>query len=205
MINRLKEIFGPKCTAININHETSEFINIPSKQLKFCEAVNYSFNVPLRLHSDNLICPGGRRSIGFNRNDRELAETISNNNNIPLRFINRMLTNMPKLHGVQHINMGLTEYLTDEIKPDLFILYVQPDVITTIMHKMAQKALHPSVPPYSMLSVCGNVLANSYINHTISISFGCPESRKYGGIKKNEVVLGIPYEMAVDLIRDDES
>lgn len=68
------------------------------------------------------------------------------------------------------------------------------------MHAMAKQNIIPSIPPYSLLSVCGNVFANSYINQAISISFGCPESRKFGGIGENEVVLGLPFAMAKQII-----
>jgi hypothetical protein len=54
MIDKLKDILGPKCTAINVNGEISEFINVPSTRLKFCEAVNCSFNIPIRLNDSNL-------------------------------------------------------------------------------------------------------------------------------------------------------
>jgi len=36
----------------------------------------------------------------------------------------------------------------------------------------------------------------------VSISFGCPESRKHGGIDKNEVVLGFPFEIAKLIINN---
>ncbi len=204
MIARLKEIFGNKCSGININEQLTEFINIPSKGMKFCEAVNYSFDIPLRLNNDNLVCPGARRSTGFDRDDRQLGKTISENNNIPLKFVNSALTRIPKLHDIRHINLGMTEYLENGVVPDLFIIYVQPYILNSLIHKLAGKSLHPSIPPYSLLSVCGNVFANSYINQTISISFGCPESRKHGGIEKNELVVGIPYKIALELVRNEE-
>ncbi|MBN2348413.1 MAG: hypothetical protein JXJ22_06230, partial [Bacteroidales bacterium] len=127
MIDKLKNIFGSKCSAININGETTEFINVPSKQMKFCEAVHYSFNIPVRLINENLGCPGARRCIGFDNNDRQLAQTISGNNKIPSSFIMNALNNIPTLHDVRHINLGITGYMEKETRLDLFILYVKPD------------------------------------------------------------------------------
>jgi uncharacterized protein (DUF169 family) len=196
MIDELKNIFGPKCSAINVNGETPEFLNLPSKQMKFCEAVNYSYNVPLRLINKNLGCPGARRSIGFDIDDRQLAETISGNNNIPLLFIMNALNSIPTLKDIRHINLGIPRYMEKELKPDLFILYVNPGKITALMHTLAKNKIRPSIPPYSLLSVCGNVFSNCYINQSVYISFGCPESRKHGGIGENEIVLGLPYASA---------
>ncbi len=196
MIDELKNIFGTKCSAININGETTEFMNVPAKPMKFCEAVNYSFNIPVRLINENLGCPGARRCIGFDNNDRQLAQTITGNNKIPSSFIISALNSIPSLHDISHINLGVPGYMKKELTPDLFILYVKPERITRIMHALGKGKIMPSIPPYSLLSVCGNVFANCYINQTVSISFGCPESRKYGGIEQDEIVIGLPFKTA---------
>ncbi|MBN2275883.1 MAG: DUF169 domain-containing protein [Bacteroidales bacterium] len=200
MINELKNIFGPKCSAINVNGETNEFINVPTKQMKFCEAVNHSFNIPVRLVIGNLGCPGARRCIGFDNNERQLARTISEKNKIPVAYVINVLKTIPILKNIRHINLGMTKYMEKETRPDLYIIYVKPDRITSIIHTLAEHKITPSIPPFSLLSVCGNVFANCYINQTVSLSFGCPDSRKYGGIEENEVVLGLPYESAKRII-----
>lgn len=196
MIDKLKYIFGPKCTAINVNSEITEFINVPSKPMKFCEAVSHSFNIPIRLTNENLDCPGARRCVGFDKSDVWLSKTISGNNNIPVRFINDALENIVKLTDIKYINLGMTEYMEKEAPPDLYIIYIEPVSVTAIMHNLAKLEITPSIPPYSLLSVCGNVFANCYKNKAVSISFGCPESRKHGGIEENEVVIGLPFESA---------
>jgi uncharacterized protein (DUF169 family) len=91
--------------------------------------------------------------------------------------------------------------MENDLQPDLYIMYVQPLWITDLMYNLARIAVKPSIPPYSFLSVCGNVFANCYLNHVVSISFGCPESRKYGGIRKNEIVVGLPFKIACSLLK----
>ncbi len=199
--DKLIQMFGPKCTAINVNGELTEFINIPARQMKFCEAVNQSFKVPIRLNADNLGCPGAMRSIGFESNDKQLAKTISGENNLPVKFIRTALQKIPYLNGINHINLGLTGYLGNNLQPDLYIMYIQPFKVTGLMHKLTKMALIPSVLPYTFLSVCGNVFANCYLNQKVSISFGCPESRKYGGIGEDEIVVGLPFSVAENLLR----
>jgi hypothetical protein len=46
MIDKLKQLYGLKCTAVNINGDLSGFLNNPSIQIKICEAVNQSFRFP---------------------------------------------------------------------------------------------------------------------------------------------------------------
>ncbi|MBA7548025.1 hypothetical protein ES705_40471 [subsurface metagenome] len=196
MINELKIKFGKKCSGININGTVSK-INIPSKQMKLCEALNYSFNVPIQMNKNNLDCPGARRSIGYDKDNYKLAKTISRKNGIPVSFITDALSNIPAFKDdVNHVNLGITEEMEEILPPDLFIMYVQPSKITEIMHLLAKQKIQPSIPDYSLLSICGNVFANCYINQLLSISFGCPESRKNGGVDDNEVIVGIPYPYA---------
>jgi len=89
----------------------------------------------------------------------------------------------------------------NKLQPDLFILYVQSYQITDLTFNLAKLAIKPSIPPFLMLPVCGNVFANAYMNQVVTISFGCPESRKNGAIKKNEIVVGLPFKIADDLLQ----
>ena len=36
-----------------------------------------------------------------------------------------------------------------------------------------------------------------FADENINISFGCPESREFGGVDNEEIIIGIPYEMAL--------
>ncbi|MCW0484913.1 DUF169 domain-containing protein [Gaoshiqia sediminis] len=200
MIEDLKAIFGPKCTAIAINKDLPEMVNIPSNSMKLCEAVNYSFCTPLKIVHENLGCPGARRSTGFDNDDSALARTISANSQIPLRFTTDALQEIPKLEGVNFVVLGISENMETVIQPDLYIIYVQPYMVTNLMHVLAKNEIKPAISPFSLLSICGNVFANCYKNKVVTLSFGCPESRKHGGVEKSEVVVGIPFKYARFLV-----
>jgi len=195
MINELKKKFGEKCSAINVNGLLPT-ISTASNQMKLCEAVNNSFNIPIGINNANLRCPGARWVVGFDKNSEKLARFISENTHIPKSFIKEAFSHITTLNkDINRINLGITQEMEDILVPDLFIMYVHPARITKIMHLFARYNIRPSIPPYSLLSVCGNIFVNSYFNHRISISFGCPESRKFGGINENEVVLGVPKDL----------
>ncbi len=200
MIYKLRQHFGNKCTSVYVNSKFTGFINTPLKQMKFCEAVEQSFKVPLRLSTGNLDCPGAQRSIGFESNKKKLIKEIHEHSNVSPDFISDVLNSIPSVRGITNIDLGLEEHWGNGLKPDLYILYVQPFMITDLMHKLAKSEIIPSIPPYLFLSVCGNIFANCYLNKVVSISFGCPESRKNGGIGKNEIVVGLPFKVAVDLL-----
>lgn len=202
MIDTLKDIFGQKCTAVNVNGNIREVVNVPDKQMTLCEAVNCSFTIPLRIHSGNLSCPGARRSLGFNSDDAALAKSISEKSEMSEEIVIKELTGIPALKTIRHINLGLQEYMEKDARPDLFIMYLRPSMVTKLAYSLAQKGYQVQVSPYFYLSVCGNVIANTYSKQVASISFGLPYSRKFGGIEYNEVVAGIPRKMAKLLIRD---
>ena len=200
MIEKLKSKYGNKCSSININGNVTE-ITTPTKQMKLCEAVKYSFDVPILINNNNLGCPGARRSIGYDKEDEKLAANISKNNNIDISFINNAINTIAFLKDdIININLGLTSGMEAILPPDLFIMYVQPTRITEITYLLAKNKISPLLSPYSFLSICGNVFANSYLNQQVSISFGCSESRRYGGVDSNEVVVGIPYNYAELLV-----
>jgi len=168
--------------------------------MTFCEAVNQSFKIPLRINPCNLNCLGARRSIGFETNDKLLIKEIAVHSNLSGSFIASVLPSIPALRGIRHINLGLTEQMEAYYQTDLYIAYVQPYKITELMHNLARLEICPSIPCYSFLSVCGNIFANCYLNQVPCLSFGCVESRNHGGIGKNEIVLGLPVKTACRLL-----
>ncbi|MFO7874841.1 MAG: DUF169 domain-containing protein [Bacteroidales bacterium] len=200
MIDKLMYLYGPKCTAVNVNGEFNDVINVPCKQMTLCEAVNCSFKLPLRIHEGNLSCIGARRSMGFFHDIDKHVQTIAGNNNMPERFVRKALQNIPVLENIRHINLGIQEYSEHEDFVDLYILYVSPAMVTQILYRLAQEGLRAHISPFFFLSVCGNVLANTYSRQVTSISFGCPDSRVCGGIESHEVVVGIPNKVAKRLV-----
>ena len=200
MIEQLKLKFGIKCTAISVNSKLPGTFYSTSDHLKLCEAVNYSFRKPVKITNKNLGCLGARRSLGYNNDDSALARIISENNKISVQFVENALDEIPKLKNIDNVFFGIDEDMEKKIRPDLYIIYVQPGMVTKLIHNLAKIGIRPYVSPFSLLSVCGNVFSHCYKNSSVSLSFGCPESRKYGGIGKNEVVLGFSFEYALDMV-----
>jgi uncharacterized protein (DUF169 family) len=54
-----------------------------------------------------------------------------------------------------------------------------------------------------IMSVCGNVAVKSYIDQKISISFGCSDSREYGGIERGQLIIGLPHNIASGICSKD--
>jgi DNA-directed RNA polymerase subunit N len=48
--------------------------------------------------------------------------------------------------------------------------------------------------------ICGDCALRSYTCNEICASFGCVDSREYGGISENELALGIPFKKTARLL-----
>ena len=204
MINDLKKYFNTyKCSGIKINDLSGYIINLPSVKLRFCEAVNTSFNVPLLMNKQNLGCRGAERNLGFRKDDDEdLGSHIFENTGISIELIREMLADTSVIKDqIKNLALGITEEMEKTYKPDFFIVYTTALRSMQFIHHLAiTLGVRPFIAPYSLLSICGNVFARGYNTGNVCISFGCPESRKYGGVDRDEVIIGIPGEMAKQLI-----
>lgn len=199
MLDNIKEYFGTrKCSGMQVNCPATGIVNIPSKKVRFCEAVNHSFEIPLLINRHNIGCLGAARNLGFQKQtDDDLSQHISENTGIPKEFVKKMLACNPIIkRPLNNIYLGITEAMEETYHPDFFIVYTRPFKAMQLIHELARiEQKRPFVSSYSLLSICGHVFVSGYISGAISISFGCPESRKYGGVSDDEVVIGFPGKL----------
>lgn len=200
MIAELKKRYGNKCTAIKLNYEGT-CVNTPSIKMRFCEAVNYSFNIPLLLKSSCLSCMGSQRSFGLFKSDEELIAHISNESKASSQTIKKALQNIPVFEvPVRNIFLGIQHNMEDIILPDMFIIQIKPkDAMDLMKLYIVKTNTFPVLQPYPFLSVCGSVVVGVIKLKQMSVSFGCPESRKYGGVIDENVIVGIPYNICNQL------
>jgi uncharacterized protein (DUF169 family) len=203
MLDTIKEYFGTrKCSGMLANCPMEEVINIPSKKMRFCEAVNHSFEIPLLINKQNIGCMGAARNLGFQRQtDDEISSHISENTGIARDFVKKMLAcTAPVNRSLKNIYMGITEAMEEVYPPDFFIVYAKPVKVMQLIHELARKQQkRPFISSYSLLSICGHVFVSGYLTGAICISFGCPESRKYGGVSEDEMVIGFPGKLTHSL------
>lgn len=202
MIGLLKEKYGPYCLGLKVDFREKEtHIPVPQAPLRFCEAVRLAFEKPLLIKPEDLKCPGSKRSLGLFIEDENLMENIHQESGIDPGVIKKAVNDIPSLEKpVKNILLGIDEKMEKEVRPDLFILFLQPDRVMELMKLYALKLKQfPVIRPFSFMSVCGNVFVSTYKNRDFSISFGCPDSRNYAGLADDLVVAGIPYESCVAL------
>lgn len=53
----------------------------------------------------------------------------------------------------------------------------------------------------SVMSVCSGAVLAAYLHQRPALTFGCPESRKVGGLSRDRLALAVPASLVADLTR----
>jgi uncharacterized protein (DUF169 family) len=198
-IHFLENTFGGRWFGIRFSNDGNGEGQFPKHPISFCRAVSDSRMGPVVLTKEYTDCLGGNRSLGWLENDKMLAEEMAGKAGIDADITKRIVADTPKLRqGFDRVIIGA------QFSPDIFISYAHPEVAMKVI-RMWQRmtGTTPSLSPSAFLSVCGTVAANVYSTDTISISFGCPESRKTSRIGKDRLVIGISQKQVKKIMAED--
>ena len=200
ILQRLKQRFGIRCTLININGSTSEFVNYPPHQITFCKAVKLSVNVPVRVDKTNLDCVGIRYLLRMDDDIENVAGAIASAGNRSLTDAVSLVKTLPRLKHVRHINLGLTEEMLDDMKPDFFMAYVSVAKATEIFGPLPHADVSFESSTETVLPFCGRIFSSGLTNNEVVVSFGSQKSREIGGLNGDEVLVGMPFQKALSFI-----
>jgi len=190
-VKKLSQISGSDWVAVKFE---KEIIANDIEPVRFCEAVYKSQNKPISLSFSNICCDGAKRCFGWLKdNDVKLAQRLSEKTSIGQDVACELIKSVPVLNEkFSGISLGR------DIDGDVYISYASPESAMKLIRSWQTITGHNLDTEISgIMSVCGNVAVKSYIDQKISISFGCPDSRKYGGIAKEQLVIGLPHKVAL--------
>jgi len=165
-----------------------------SEPVRFCEAVDIAQSKDISLCPLNVCCDGAKRCFGWLKNyDVKLAQRLSEKAGIAQDSAYELIKSVPVL-----IDMFSGISLNKHISGDVYISYASPESAMKLV-RCWQKATGCNLDTEisSIMSVCGNIAVKSYIDQKISISFGCPDSREYGGIREGQLAIGLPHKVAL--------
>lgn len=171
-----------------------EIIANDIEPVRFCEAVCKSQKETISLSFSNICCDGAKRCFGWLKNsDIKLAQILfektGTSHDIAFKLIRSVPVLTEKFSGVS---------LSKDIDGDVYITYTSPESAMKLVRSwQAIMGRNLDTEISGIMSVCGNVAVKIYIDQKISISFGCPDSRKYGGIAKEQLVIGLPHKLAL--------
>ena len=109
-----------------------------------------------------------------------------------------MVQNLPKISGsLKGIGLNIRN------DPDLLLSYLQPEQIMKLLRSYhVHFGNDLNVDLSSIVSVCGHVAVEALIKKQIALSFGCSDSREYGGITRDRAAIGVPVELARTMLEE---
>jgi len=190
---RLSQISSSEWVAVKFQRQMSAPDNGP---IRFCEAVCKAQKKNVSLSFDNVCCDGARRCFGWlKNNDMKLAQKLSQKTDMDQDVAYELIRSVPVLNeNIVGISLGTN------IQGDVYISYASPESAMKLVRawqKMTSQNLCVDIS--GIMSVCGNIAVRSCLWQRISISFGCPDSIEYGGVEKEQLIIGLPYNIASSL------
>lgn len=194
IVDEFQRMFGSRWTGVKFYFGNPPRGGRPfPKETRFCEAISQSWSSNKLLSRGCINCMGANYVFGWEENIRDkVIENFQRKRNISSKDAASIVKGLPKME-VAPIAIGLN----GEGPPDLLVAYIQPQQfmkLLNVYHRVFEDRLKLELSGYA--AVCGNVAVNTYLHKRISLSFGCEDSRQYGGISRDRVIVGIPYALA---------
>ena len=196
LANRLQREFGGLWTGVALHHEVLPTGAPVPHEMRLCEAVARSFAQPIVLPAHRIGCPGARRAFGLLDDDRALVQQMSQKAGIPFDTLYEALREAPCLATpITAVSLG-----AGHDAPDVVVGYVQPKEAMSVLCRWQVSVGHtPAVPLSSFLAICAWIVVRAHKLDEICVSFGCLDSRQFGNIGSDTMVVGIPSTRARQL------
>jgi uncharacterized protein (DUF169 family) len=155
-----------------------DFTLLPTQETRFCEAVYRAAEGEWILTPDRVCCQGAQRCLGWLKGaDQELARRLAEKMGTSVSIARKAIADVPVLpEKFEAVWVGT------DTEPDVYVSYVLPGTAMQIVRSW-QQVFGKSLPirVSGIMAVCGSAVVNSYVNHTISLSFGCVRERILAG------------------------
>ena len=160
--------------------------------VRFCEALVRAKTTSVMVTPSSISCPGANFAFNWNeQSDQKIIDECKKKRNVSEDFLKSLLGNIPKL-DTYFPAIGLN---IDDC-PDVLISNMQPAQVMRLLYLYQnQTGKDAYVDVSSLMSICGNIAVRSFLTKQISISFGCYDSRLYGNIERDRLVVGVPYAL----------
>ena len=191
-IRFLEEATGDRWTGVKLLGSAAP--DSTSDSMRLCEAVAASFSRRIVLSSDQLACPGARRSITLDEDDEGLALQMSEKAGMPVRFARQIIAERPRLETApQALVLGNIE------EPDVLVGYLKPLAAMKVLRLWQAHfgtSLHVDLSGF--IAICSCIAAAVRLGR-LCLSLGCPDSREYGAIPPTQLVAVLPIGLAREL------
>jgi uncharacterized protein (DUF169 family) len=165
---------------------------------RFCEVLGMASIYKVLLDPLQFTCPGARYAFGCGTDlKEEMVRKLAEEKNYSPGYANKLIDDTPHCQErPAAIGLNLS------IEPDVLIAQLQPEQVMRLIqvyHKKLKKPFHPGIS--SVISACGNVTVKALQTQDMAISFGCNDSRAFGGLSRDRLYIGLPYSLVEKLIQ----
>ena len=195
-LKTLTEEIGGWWTGVQFHFDDAPQTDPKSETLHFCEAVAASRTGPVILTPERTDCPGARRSFNWAEgDDAGLAAAMAEKTGIAAEAAQNLVFETPRLKSrPQAITVGECP------QPDVALSFIQAEAAMKLLRRLEERsgsALSVKMP--TVMAACGNVAVKAYLTRRPCFSFGCPDSREHGAIGRDQLIVGLPVDLAVEL------
>jgi uncharacterized protein (DUF169 family) len=142
------------------------------------------------LNKDSIICKGARYALGFDTETKEeIVNAIKFKRGVSKEIAEQLVDTIPRVKDSAYNYIGLN---VDD--SDIFIFYMTPKRFMEFLKVYQRTGNNLEVKLSSLTAMCGDVAAQTLTTKRICISFGCDDSREYGEVANEELIVGIPKD-----------
>jgi uncharacterized protein (DUF169 family) len=201
-IRSLEAQTGRQWTGVAFHFDRAPTGALASRPTRFCEAITESYARSFVLPEELVMCPGARRSLGLSRfSVDDLIREMSTKTGVPPDRVGQILDNTARLDApIAAVTVGKID------SPDVVVSYVRPRSAMNLVRRWQE--IHGGnlrADLSTFMAVCGNGAVKAYKLGGICVSFGCPDSREYGRVGDDEMIIAMPYGLATLLFPEDRA
>ncbi len=167
---------------------------------RLCDAVRLSFRENLTVPCETVECLGALRSLGLGHHDQLMAQQVSEKNGMPPQRAQELLNATPVLRGkVRAVELGTVD------QPDVFMAYLKPEAAMHLLRRWQRGTGQRLATELSAFTaVCASLVA-AYQEGPVIFSFGCPDSRRFGGIEADRLVAALARGAVRRMMQESET
>ena len=191
-ISFLMSSFEEKWTGLRFVSNTSKPI---FRFDRICQAVDHSFNNTFAISTRTLECQGSIRCLQISDNTEAMINAFHSKINMNLDIAKKITEGIPiRNSSEEYIEFGNIE------QPDVYVSYLYPESAMKILRQwQLNTGSRLNNPITSFASVCSSVV-DALNRNSIVFSVGCPESRRVGGIGKEQMAAIVPSKVVCNIL-----
>lgn len=164
------------------------------KDIRFCEAVSMARRESVLIEKNELSCHGARLAFGLDdANEQTLIRGLMQKRGISESVAIKLVSSIPRYRLPFHY------ILLNGPDPQAVIFYFTPDKFMDFLRIFQKTGKTLNLSLSSVMALCGDVAVRTLNTWEISVSFGCQDSREYGGIHQEEFVMALSAKKAAEI------